>query len=219
MFQRLIGSSVGPSVFLGCMLLVSSVYAGAMAPPQPPQRNPHAPTTKKDKARVALAMAAVNRFLKSPLPKALATKKHHGSRRSSAGKSAACMNKTSCWSKDAAFVRQVAHFHHRYGRLVQARHAHIVPWSFRNFRKRANRKAVRDTPNRKRTMAQAKFAGPQLKKDEYMVHVYVRFGKPSGWYHLDVILAEDAKGRVSFRRFYTTPMRNRAHKLPPGVVC
>jgi hypothetical protein len=58
--------------------------------------------------------------------------------------------------------------------------------------------------------------GPQLKADEYMMHVYVRFEKTNGWHHLDVIVTEDKAGNVFLRHFFLMPMQS---EMPPGVVC
>ena len=198
-------------------LALPQVASAAQALPGPPSKNPHAPVSAKDKARVQVALAAVEAFLKRPLPKALAGHAHGRPSGMFQSKSLACMRKASCWMKDKAFVRELTHLHHRHGQLVTWRHAHIVPWSFQRYKRRtAGRAKIRSRGAMKPASIKPAFA---LKRDEYVVHMYVRYAKTNRWFHLDVILAEDAKGNVSFRHFYTTHMRMRGHKLPPGVVC
>ncbi len=208
--------------FLLLTAVTSVAFSGAMAPPQPPATNPHAPTTAKDKARVAVALAAVDAFLKRPLAKRHQAAKVLPVRVDFQGKSSRCMARETCWSKDTAFLRELAWHQLSHGRLVALKHAHIVPWSYRNFlRHRAHGHHTSAKPHAgdtARTVSQA-VVGPRLKKDEYMIHAYVRYKKHGGWYHLDIIVSEDAKGRVTFRHFYTTHLRRRGVSLPPGVVC
>ncbi|HEX5035210.1 MAG TPA: hypothetical protein VFW62_12085 [bacterium] len=127
----------------------------------------------------------------------------------------------------------VAEIRAYYGPGVELRHPHIIPWSFQSFLQ--NRKTTPIPPSDPNVIveAQAKGApasamapepgamavGPALQPDEYMVHVYARFQGDPAWYHLDVILAEDASGNPLRRRFFRIPMPPTHGKLPPGVVC
>lgn len=126
-----------------------------------------------------------------------------------------------------------------YGPGVELRHAHIIPWSFQNFltNRQAAPKPQPPTPSDPNVIVEAQskgapassmpappmpgamVTGPALQPDEYMVHVYARFKGDAAWYHLDVILTEDAAGNPIRRRFFRIPMPQQHGQLPPGVVC
>lgn len=124
-----------------------------------------------------------------------------------------------------------------YGPGVELKHAHIIPWSYENFLKNRKTATPPTTPTDPNVIveAQSKAApssmvpappmpgspvmGPALQPDEYMVHVYARFKGDPAWYHLDVILTEDASGNLVRRRFFRIPMPQEHGSLPPGVVC
>jgi hypothetical protein len=187
-----------------------------MAPPRPPATNMHAPVTKADKARVALATDAIKRFWQSDLPKAFAklSSKYVYSFQS---KDARCIKSKACFSKDINFGAELKRLRSTYGKVVEYRHAHIIPWSWKKFmRNRKQGKSDKAARKRKSKMRMHQMVAPQLAPDEYMVHVYVRFSGVGGWHHMDVILSEDAKGKPSLRHFFATPMRS---KMPPGVKC
>lgn len=171
-----------------------------------PDRNPHPPETAADKARVALAELAVRRWLmparKLPTHTAAATTPQQPFH----SKDAACLHNDSCVFKDTLFLDEIRQIRSRYGRVTTMRLAHVIPWSMDWFR------THRDIPRSAQAMQ-----GPQLAPDEYLVHIYARFGKKQ-WNHLDVILAEDAEGRVTVRHFFTTPFAANS-QLPDGAVC
>jgi hypothetical protein len=120
-----------------------------------------------------------------------------------------------------------------YGPGVELRHPHIIPWSFENFQKNKRAAPVQPTDPNVIVEAQSKSVaaprppghgsamatGPALQPDEYMVHVYARFKGDPAWYHLDVILTEDASENLVRRRFFRIPMPMVHGSLPPGVVC
>ncbi|HKY63806.1 MAG TPA: hypothetical protein VJR29_10330 [bacterium] len=127
----------------------------------------------------------------------------------------------------------VAEIRAYYGTGVELRHPHIIPWSFQSFLQNRQTVPVPPTDPNVIVEAQAKGApasvaapapgamavGPALQPDEYMVHVYARFPGDPAWYHLDVILTEDAAGNPLRRRFFRIPMPPAHGRLPPGVVC
>jgi len=164
----------------------------AMPPPQPPSENPHPPQSAEDRKRVDFAVQEIKDY---------------------------------------------------YGTKVEIRHPHIIPWSFENFQK--NRKItlppvsgtdnsdpnviVEAQPGKITPPAQdmaeparspiPPMPAPQLRPDEYMVHAYVLFPQDPRWYHVDVILSEDASGKLARRNFFVIPMPPTGGSLPPGVVC
>ncbi|MCE9624022.1 MAG: hypothetical protein K8R69_01010 [Deltaproteobacteria bacterium] len=164
----------------------------AMPMPQPPAENPHPPRTAEDRKRVDFAVQEIRAY---------------------------------------------------YGPKVEIRHAHIIPWSFENFQKnrRLTSKPVPPTeggdPNVIIEAQPGKMAppvqdmaeparspippmpAPKLQADEYMVHAYVLFPQDPRWYHVDVILSEDASGNLVRRNFFVIPMPPVGGSLPPGVVC
>ena len=189
-----------------------------MAPPRPPATNMHAPVTKADKARVALAVQAIKRFWQSDLPKPYA-KLSSKYAYTFLNKDARCIKSQACFSKDKNFGAELKRLRSTYGKVVAFRHAHIIPWSWQKFlrnRKRDTSKRALKKAKPKMRMERHQMAAPKLAADEYMVHVYVRFSDSGGWHHMDVILTEDAKGKPSLRHFFATPMRI---KMPPGVKC
>lgn len=172
------------------MLPNQDVAAAELAMPQPPAENPHPPQSAEDKRRVDFAVQEIRAY---------------------------------------------------YGPNVEIRHPHIIPWSWENFQR--NRKTPpspppsdRSDPNviieaqtakmeppvsaqKMASGAMAPMPTPQLKFDEYMVHVYARFPQDPRWHHLDVILSEDSSGKLTRRNFFSIPMPSLPSQLPPGVVC
>jgi hypothetical protein len=131
-----------------------------------------------------------------------------------------------CWKKDAAFAANIRSIVGSRGRIVASRHAHIIPWSMTNFKKHKghhhHRKHHGPPPagDSARVLDQEpmQMKAPKLKRDEFMVHVYVRFEK-AGWHHLDVVMTEDAAGNPKVRYFFTARMASPGGSFPPGVVC
>lgn len=166
-----------------------------MAMPLPPAENPHPPKSAEEIKIVKFAEQAAQDFL---------------------------MNNPPVISKNtdaSAAFNQATALQNKYGLLVEFRHAHIIPWSM----KRMN---MRSTAPDREASSKGGFAPildpdapPELKADEFMVHMYVKFEKSPAWYHLDVILAKDPQGKISLRGFYAIPIPSSGGKLPPGAVC
>lgn len=220
-FQKIFSTAVVFKIsILAFLLSIPIAQAGAALPPQPPEHNPHPPQTEADQRRVRFAEQAVKIFFQNPLPATLKTFPLEETP-PFASKNLDCLKEVSCYKRDMPFVNQILGFQERYGRVVEFRHPHVIPWSMENFlrqKKSSPAMALPPSPSGRAAMRVPDEAmGPSLRSDEYMVHTYVRFSKAGGWYHLDVILSEDEKGNISLRSFYTTPMVD--HQLPPGVVC
>ena len=203
-------------------LLTAPMASAKMAPPRPPTMNPHAPKTQADKARVALAKKAVKLFLQGNLHarfKNLPAKHRY----QFTNKTSACLDRASCYTKDLNLGSEVKTIQSTWGRVTRMVHAHIIPWSFKRFLKHRNH--PHGTPHHGHKMKKKakgrswikSMPAPKLKHDEYMVHAYVRFDKSYGWFHLDVIMSQDAKGRPVVRHFFVTRMVSKG--LPPGVKC
>ena len=205
---------------LACVLPIAFLAPvnAKVAPPRPPEHNKHAPQTSADKARVKLALTAVNRFLRAELS-AVMKGLPVLYRNTFKSKSLKCLLSAKCVMKDIAFGSEVKVIHQRWGRIVELRHAHIIPWTFKRFLKQSHHhKGVRKRARRYTKIPLLDQPAPILRADEYMVHAYVRFDKRGGWHHLDVIMTEDAKGNPAIRHFFVTHMRSHT-KLPPGVKC
>ncbi len=199
--------------------------AEAYLPPEPPYQNPHPPITEQDKQRVAFAEQAIKLVLMNPtLLKTMQQRKNMPfSSISFANKDLNCLNNTDCLLGDLNFVMEVGSSPR--GVIVETRHPHIIPWSMEKFLQNQKVtytdtvKKVKQEERKLSPMKPMENMGPALKVDEYMVHVYVKFANASGWYHLDVILAEDKAGKIYLRHFYAIPMPSNNGGLPPGVVC
>ncbi|HCU23858.1 MAG TPA: hypothetical protein DF383_02480, partial [Deltaproteobacteria bacterium] len=118
----------------------------------------------------------------------------------------------------------------QYGPDVTILHPHIIPWSFEKFINNTKPSApsvsqpppassAKSSASGGLIMASQPMRGPDLKPDEYMVHAYVKFPNDPSWYHVDVILSEDASGKLTRRGFYKILMPAPSVQLPPGVVC
>jgi hypothetical protein len=172
---------------------------------------------------VDVATLAVDRFLKNKVDAGW-LKTGHGT--AFLAKDAACLRVASCWKKDAAFAANIQSIVGSRGRIVETHHAHIIPWSMNNFQRHkghhhhGKHHGLTSTGHAARVLDEApmQMKAPNLKHDEFMVHVYVRFQR-AGWHHLDVVMTEDAAGHPKVRYFFTTRMVSRGGSLPPGVVC
>ncbi len=201
------------NVLLATVVLWSVSVTAKMAPPSPPAENPHPPVTAGDKKRVAFADQVVAVLLKKDLPASLKPLQQGQPPNGFIDKSLACLQDAACYAKDAAFVNELLIFRETYGKAVETRHTHVIPWSFDKF----HGGAAAESPPPSADMGMAEpMRGPQLQTDEYMMHVYVRFDKAGGWNHLDVIVTEDKAGNVFLRHFFVMPMQS---EMPPGVVC
>lgn len=200
-------------VLFATAVLWSVSATAKMAPPSPPAENPHPPVTAEDKKRVAFADQAMALLLKKDLPASLTPSQPGQPPSAFIDKSLACLQDAACYGKDAAFVNELLFFRDTYGKVVETKHTHVIPWSFDKFR--AGAAAEAPPPSADMGMSEA-MRGPQIKADEYMMHVYIRFDKAGAWHHLDVIVTEDKAGNLFLRHFFVMPMQS---EMPPGVVC
>ncbi len=210
-----------------------------MAPPQPgkpPAQNPHAPQNAAEKKRVAFAIQAVNLHLKK-MPFQLLSKwppvyrpSYQSNTKSFLNKDQNCLSQPACVKKDVAYHDELIWFHSQLGPVVETKFAHVIPWSWKNFKNNQDTKIKKSPPPADAVMdsdAPDHYAvlphgmtPPNLKADEFMVHIYARFkDKGTQWYTLDVILSENEKGEVFLRHFYAVPMPDVGTSLPPGVDC
>jgi hypothetical protein len=220
------------SLGLACAKMVS----GSVALPMPPMENQHPPTTPEDKARVAFAELAVQKLLFSAAGKEVSTLTDYGINRSQIHMDfdQACLMDGTCHVKNAEAVKLLEAIKSVYGPVTEMKHAHIIPWSFVNFQNQLQ-KASKPIPQVTQSGPgitdevgtdvkgdePPPMPSPVLAGDEYMIHVYVTFGKRGGdrWHHMDVIVTEDAQGHLKFRRFYIVPMEIPGGNFPEGVVC
>lgn len=214
-FLRLLGALIS-------LLLPQGGFAAASLPPTPPAENPHPPLTQIDVQRVRFAEQAVQELLMKSLPPTL---KISGVENPPPfqDKDLACLKNPNCYSKDAAFVDELLHLQERSGIVEEIRHAHLIPWSMKRMNMRSQAPDSSSTTQPLQKMAAPAFEtsmpGPNLKPDEFIVHIYAKFKKSPAWFHLDVILYEDAQGRLFLRHFYALPMATPPNQLPPGAVC
>ncbi len=214
----LIGLGVGKFQLISEVLAGASVQAGAPAPPQPPESNPHPPQSKQDIERVKFAEEAVKILLMQNLPTKLQMSDVDKTP-SFESKTLSCFKNVTCYSKDTAFVNEILTFQKQNGKVIEIKHAHIIPWSMKRMNIRSS--APDQPPGKNETMKPMAFdmSAPDLKSDEFMVHIYAKFDKSQRWYHLDVILTEDKNGNLLLRHFYAIPMPLSSQQMPPGVVC
>lgn len=190
-------------------------------PPTPPSANPHPAVTEEDKTRVRFAERAITLLLKSPSPAdvAVLSRAMVDDPTVEFGIEESCFQNASCLFENAALQGYVASIQLRFGRAVESRHPHIVPWSLEAFKKHRDSSSAGLTMVAGHPPAEAGYApmlsGPRLRPHEYMIHTYMRFDKGTAWHHADVILTEDAKGTLRFQRFYIIPMSLEGEGLPP----
>lgn len=186
----------------------------------PPDSNPHPPTSEVDKKRVAFAEQAARSLITAQY-QALANSET-GTQGRFRDKDAACIQDAACLGADRRFVQELTWILKNQGALAEVRHAHIIPWSFRDFLKATRPQEPAPEGLHKRVAITPMTETPvlPLEPDEYMVHLYVRYQNSPDWYHLNVILTEDSVGNLYLRHFYTIPMPAfEEGPLPPGVVC
>lgn len=113
----------------------------------------------------------------------------------------------------------------KYGPQTEIRHPHVIPWSFEKFKANQKGNSAAQPPAEPPAVAKmapgamAPMPAPQLKPDEYMVHAYVKFTDSPAWYHVDVIMSEDADGKLVLRDFFKMAIPQSPSHMPPGVVC
>ncbi|HEX5036075.1 MAG TPA: hypothetical protein VFX30_02850 [bacterium] len=201
------------NALLATAVLWSVSASAKMAPPSPPVENPHPPATVEDKKRAAFADQVIEILLKKDLPASLKPSQTGQPPNDFTGKNLGCLQDAACYGKDAAFVNELLFFRDTYGKAVETKHTHVIPWSFDKFRGGAAAEAP--PPSADMGMSEL-MRGPRIKADEYMMHVYIRFDKAGAWHHLDVIVNEDKAGNLFLRHFFVMPMQS---EMPPGVVC
>lgn len=211
------------ALFIGVQAIPDPAYA-KMALPRPPLENPHPPITEADKNRVAFAEQAVSLWLLLPLPETIERVTAYNGPMVHQDKDLACLKQGACYLKDSFFIYELVNIHREHGEVTEFKHAHVIPWAFQQFQ--ANQKDSKKKEMSGSVKSVAKMddmgepiAAPRLRADEYMVHLYAKFSKHSEWYHLDVIMTENAKGELFLRGFFTTVMPSGPSYLPPGVKC
>lgn len=199
---------------------------GSQALPMPPSDNPHPPTTPEDKARVAFAELAVQKLLFSATGKEVSTLTDYDIDRSQIHMDfdQACLMDVACPQKNAEALKFLDGIKAVYGPVTQMKHAHVIPWSFEKFKNQAQKPVQGPGMVSGHTAKEAKsdepppMPAPVLAADEYMIHMYVTFGKRGDrWHHLDVIVT--GEGNLKLRRFYIIPMEIPGGNFPEGAVC
>lgn len=218
---------------LGFIFPVTSI-AAKMAMPKPPQQNPHPAKTLVDQKRVQFAKDVIDAFLvKDQIkPDQSVSSKWINAKGQKINVTRDCLKVPSCYEKQADLLKQVRSIKNRYGSVTILQHIHIIPWSMNKFK--ANKKTpataqsqIRYSKNAGASLVHSsaydrgviQMPTPEVKKDEYLLHSYVKFSSGKRWYHLDVIVSEDENGTLEFRGFFVVPMPNAGRPLPPGVVC
>lgn len=201
--------------------------------PTPPAENPHPPATNEDKKRVAFAESILKSLLVDN--KLTASNKPLVTWQNSDALSFKltedCLNTPNCLNKNEQLKHYIHSLSYTFGSIVEYKHPHIIPWSFERFKKSNSLEKV-VVPAPPGTMRYAKpnhvhsaqaestrMQAPNLKPDEYMIHIYVKFSKSSRWHHVDVIVSEDGAGKLEFRSFFILQIPTQSHDLPDGVVC
>lgn len=209
---------------------VSRAEIAAQALPEPPTENPHPPITDPDKKRVAFAEEVIKKVLMMDVSKfspdgqpVIANNDNTINMKITA----ACLALPECL-KNRSISNYIYTINQMYGQVIEFRHMHVVPWSFENFEKNKTAVDQNDTakllakPTQKfleNKADQESMPAPILQKDEFMLHSYVNFGKDYRWYHVDIIVSEDAQGNLEFRRFFIIRMPMDSGHLPDGAVC
>ncbi len=201
----------------------ADVAPGPAMPPQPPESNPHPPVSAEDVKRVQFAEDAVKILLMNNLNPSLKTLPLEENK-TFENKTLACLKQVSCYSKDLHFTNELVNLLNQNGKILEIKHAHIIPWSFVNFKKGPVHSEIQTRPSNEKSAKMAMSTPPSMpqpltKTDEYMIHVYAKFSKNQTWYHLDVIVTEDKQGNIFLRHFYAVPMPTNSQNFPPGVVC
>jgi hypothetical protein len=221
-------------VFLFTLLILNNpVQAGdrEYIPPRPPAQNQNPPKTIEDINRVDFARSMVKKLLMQDFTKnkAGSDSKLVNNGQQSYHITQICARMPSCTSQNLLLQKYASSIHKRFGHLSKIRHPHIIPWSFKDFKKNQKKalSAAKDPamPSKMETKDNdndgfapaVHMPRPTLKKNEYLVHIYGRFN--GNWHHLDVILSEDKKGQISFERFFIVRMPEKDTDLPEGVDC
>lgn len=186
--------------------------------------NPHPPQTQEDKARVAFAEMVVAKLLQ-PTNAALVQEliqKTYDSQGFNFGLNASCLQNSDCLKNNVELQKYLKDIYAKIGSVAEFKDAHIIPWSFAKFKNQDQVSAVMEHAkhsSHKKSESRLAMPAPVLSSDEYMIHVYVKMANRH-WYHLDVIVSEDAEGKMTFRRFFffEVPIEG-GGEMPDGVVC
>lgn len=195
--------------------------------------NPHPPQTTEDKNRVAFAENVVATLLKTATTQipTQSVAQIYDSQGYNFNLDAACLLDAKCL-QDPALQTYLKDIFAKLGSVAEFKNSHIIPWSFQKFQtnKSVATKSVSTTqapgaspPNvhaehSKMAVDQEPMPAPVLQNDEYIIHIYTKMTSRH-WYHLDVIVSEDAKGKITFRRFFFFEVPTYQHTMPEGVVC
>jgi hypothetical protein len=229
-------------IFVLIGLIFTSVFGyahmdeAAQAIPEPPVTNPHPPVTEQDKKRVAFAEMVLHNVLMRALPPN--PPEHEPNGHNDSGSVAPlpfvpdpglrlqldekCLQNPKCWSDNSKLRSYVYELQTKLGLLAEIRHTHIIPWSMQNFLKNQTSSTYQipgKTELMSKPMPPQDMGVTKVGPDEYVMHTYGRFDKGSLWYHIDVIVSEDAQGKIKFQRFYIIQMPMDQENLPPGAVC
>jgi hypothetical protein len=201
-------------------------------PPQPPADNPHPPITEQDKKRVAFADEVIQKILMADVSGFSADGQPvitNNDNTINVQITADCMVLPECLKYNKSLQNYVYSLRNLYGPVLEFRHTHVIPWAFENFERKKNSVNSNDTeklqakPTQKffeNKAAQESMAVPVLQKDEYMLHSYVKLGSRNPrWYHVNLVVSENAQGNLEFRRFFIVPIPSEDAHMPPGVVC
>ena len=225
------------------ILALTSVYAlASMVAPYWLQNeemnkleNPHPPQTDEDKKRVAFAETVVNQLLKTAVAHTptVSAVTFYESTGYYFNLDAACFQQPACL-QNKELQKYLNEIFTQLGSVVEFKNAHIIPWAFDKFKNQTATASAKPEPSlgvappesqhkNSRQADQPSIAvmpSPVLLNDEYMIHIYTKLTNQH-WYHLDVIVSEDAKGKITFRRFFfiEVPLENSGHSMPPGTVC
>lgn len=218
-------------------VMAMPALAAQVAPPMPPNVNPHPPVTNADKTRVAFAEKVVEALLSQPklyVSPDSTTAAWSNNDKPNLNIKPACLNDPVCLKQNKELAVYLGSFVKTYGHLRSHVHTHIIPWSFNKFMQNSTPKPTPEpSPGATHKKSEAGFAmkslagdeamvemaAPDLANDEYMFHVYTLFELNSDWHHMDIIVSEDKDGNLVFRRLFIIPMPRYSHSLPDGVVC
>lgn len=210
--------------------MAGDVSNAAMALPEPPANNPHPPVTDPDKKRVAFGEEVIKKVLMADVSKFSPDGQPviaNNDNTINMKVTAACLALPECVKHNRSLLNYIYSINQMYGNVIEFRHTHVIPWSFENFEK--NKTSVNNGASHLVAKPTQKFLenkadqeampAPILQKDEFMLHSYVNFGKDYRWYHVDIIVSEDAQGNLEFRRFFLIRIPTDSHHFPDGVVC
>ncbi len=183
--------------------------------------NPNPATTSADQKRVAFGEKIIKTLLQKN-PVAFAKKRQdspplHDRPGANFNLDENCLDTPSCLAQNSDLQSYLNDIFSNFGSLLESRHVHVIPWSFEKFKNKTQ--DSKPSSDSDAMVAQKRqMPVPQLKNDEYLLHSFAKFSN-NLWYHLDVIVSEDAAGKMTFRRFYLFEIPAHPNSLPEGVDC